>query len=282
MRKLLLCLGLGLLPLTGFCSSLSFPAHTPPVTDEAGVLHFRDQKKLEALLSEIPHFKVEVVTLSSSRGLDPADYGYQLGRHWAVGEAATDNGILFIIIPSQRQVRLETGYGAEQALTDAQASRLLQQEVIPFFQQGDIPAGILNGAEKLAALLQQAAPVQRIGNQLPMQKALPPLLLILLLAGGLVFLLFLMWFLVKQGKTYTKELQEEQARHPKEKTDYYKQWLASVKKTGQAPPFISEKPSILQERRLCRRRFFLRIIKREDPPRQDGGSFGGGGAGEKW
>ncbi len=141
---------------TLFGADLSFPKHTPFVTDEAGLLDASTKNKLNQILSQNTKYQLEVAVLKSSRGLDVAQYGYQLGRHWGVGDKNTDNGVLFIIIPSQHDLRIETGYGAEAALTDAQARLILENEVVPYFKQDQMVAGIINGATKLTNLLENA------------------------------------------------------------------------------------------------------------------------------
>uniref|UniRef100_A0A1I7YVL4 TPM_phosphatase domain-containing protein n=1 Tax=Steinernema glaseri TaxID=37863 RepID=A0A1I7YVL4_9BILA len=53
------------------------------------------------------------------------DYGYQLGRHWGIGQQGKDNGALLIVAPQERKLRIEVGYGLEGRLTDAQASVII-------------------------------------------------------------------------------------------------------------------------------------------------------------
>ncbi len=271
MRRILFLLLLVFFPCIGQGKALSFPVHTPPVTDEAGVLDNQTEQNLSRLVKQIPHYQLEIATLSSSRGLELADYGYQLGRYWGVGEKGLDNGILLLIVPSQHEVRIETGYGAEQALTDAQAKLLIEQEMIPFFKEANIQSGVLNGTEKLAQLLQDSAPVQR---QQRVKDAPPNPLYIV--AGGILLLLILILFLIKKGKTYSLQLQNK----PRQKPNYYKQWLESVKKTGKTPSNPTENaPDAIQ---LQPKRSKWQSPPSASPRRNAGGSFGGGGAEGKW
>ena len=66
------------------------------------------------------------MTLKSLQDYDISDYGYQLGRHWQIGQAGRDNGILLIIAPQERKVRIEVGYGLEGNLTDALSNNIIQ------------------------------------------------------------------------------------------------------------------------------------------------------------
>ena len=65
-----------------------------------------------------------VVTLKSLQGTSIEDFGYQLGRHWRIGQKDKNNGVLLIVVPDERKVRIEVGYGLEGSLTDA-VSRLI-------------------------------------------------------------------------------------------------------------------------------------------------------------
>ena len=156
-----------ILPITGFAGELTFPRHTPPVTDETRLLDVQTKRELSQVLASIENFQVEIAVLSSTRQTDIAEYGYQLGRYWGVGEKEIDNGILLIIVPFQHEVRLETGYGAEGVLTDAQARLLLEEQAVPYFRKGEIKEGILNTVTHLAALLEDRSVSGRIDSQPP-------------------------------------------------------------------------------------------------------------------
>uniref|UniRef100_UPI0015771513 TPM domain-containing protein n=1 Tax=Caulobacter sp. S45 TaxID=1641861 RepID=UPI0015771513 len=93
-----------------------------------------------------------VVTLSSLQGDDIADYGYQLGRAWEIGQKGKNTGALFIVAPSEKKTRIEVGYGLEPVLTDAMSSVILNSQVLPRFRQGDVPGGVVAGTD---AIIQQ-------------------------------------------------------------------------------------------------------------------------------
>ena len=75
-----------------------------------------------------------MVTLSSLQGDDIADYGYQLGRAWGIGQKGKDNGVLLIVAPNERKVRIEVGYGHEETLTDAASSTIINGIILPAFK----------------------------------------------------------------------------------------------------------------------------------------------------
>ena len=106
-----------------------------------------------AALEQSTSRQLVVVTLPSLNGYDIADYGYQLLRAWGIGQKPTNNGALFIVVPSEHKVRIEVGYGLEPVLTDALSSVILQQAVIPKFRAGDVSGGVVDGTNAIIAQL---------------------------------------------------------------------------------------------------------------------------------
>jgi uncharacterized protein len=81
------------------------------------------------------------------------EYGYQLGRAWGIGAENADDGAILLVAPNERAVRVEVGYGLEGVLTDSLSSAVIQGQIIPAFKAGDLPAGIVAGADALIELL---------------------------------------------------------------------------------------------------------------------------------
>jgi uncharacterized protein len=134
----------------------SFPELTGRVVDQAEILSPEQEAALDATLAAhetASSDQIVVVTLSSLQDYDIADYGYQLGRHWGIGQKAIDNGVLLIVAPNERQLRIEVGYGAEAIITDGLASSIIRNTIVPKFKEGDMPAGIEAGVAEIIALL---------------------------------------------------------------------------------------------------------------------------------
>jgi uncharacterized protein len=129
-----------------------FPSLTGRVVDQANILPPQSSadlaKKLETLETQTSR-QLVVVTVSSLQGLEIEDYGYQLGRVWGIGEKKRDTGVLLIIAPNERRVRIEVGYGLESVLTDALSNAILQERVLPRFRAGDEAGGVMAGADAL-------------------------------------------------------------------------------------------------------------------------------------
>ena len=166
MRFLILTLLLFSRPLW---AAPDFPALTGRVVDQAGLLTPAQVQSLTGSLAAAEQNtsnQVVVVTLADLQGYDIADYGYQLGRHWGIGSKDNDNGVLLIVAPNDRKVRIEVGYGLEGALTDALASVIIQREILPAFRQGQFYGGIQAGVTAILAAING----EYAGTRQPQQK----------------------------------------------------------------------------------------------------------------
>src|SRR5215216_4087489 len=133
-----------------------FPALTGRIVDEAGVIDTPARGRLEPKLADLEtrtSTQLVVVTLGSLSGYDIADYGYQLGRHWGIGQKGSNNGALLIVAPAERKVRIEVGYGLEGALTDAVTRLIIDNAILPRFRTGDFSGGIERGVDDIIQVL---------------------------------------------------------------------------------------------------------------------------------
>ena len=128
------------------------PALTGRVVDLAGLLDSSQESALNTQLEE--HEKqtsnqLVVVTLPSLNGNEIADYANRLGRFWEIGTAEEDNGVLLVVAPNERKVRIEVGYGLEGALTDSLSSIIIQREILPPFRGDNYALGIRQGVNAI-------------------------------------------------------------------------------------------------------------------------------------
>ena len=133
------------------------PALTGRVVDQAGILSPAVKAELETALAAHENNttnQVVVVTLESLNGANIEEYSLELGRRWSIGQKGKDNGVLLVVAPNDKQVRIEVGYGLEGILTDALSSNIINYYIIPEFKKGDIENGIKIGTQKIIALLE--------------------------------------------------------------------------------------------------------------------------------
>ena len=154
-----LCFGIVVLaamlsPLVAAPGDPNFPVLSGRIVDQAGILGTQDKADIRAKLEALEKNSSDqlvLVTLTSLQGFDIADYGVRLGRHWQIGQKDKNNGVLLIVAPKERKVRIEVGYGLEGSLTDALSTAIIQQKILPRFRAGDMPGGIRLGNNEHAA-----------------------------------------------------------------------------------------------------------------------------------
>lgn len=130
----------------------TFPKLTGQVVDDAHLLDPAQTADLTAKLAAIQQAsgrQFVVVTLPSLEGYEIEDYGYRLGRAWGIGSKKENDGVLLIVAPNERKVRIEVGYGLEPYITDALSSVIINTQIVPRFKQGDMAGGIIAGADAI-------------------------------------------------------------------------------------------------------------------------------------
>jgi uncharacterized protein len=153
---LLLGLVLWLAALPAFAAEIQFPTLTGRVVDDAQLLTPEQEQTLTGKLATLEQQtgdQLVVVTVPSLQDQEIEDYGYQLGRHWGIGQKENDGGALLIVAPNERKVRIEVGYGLEGVLTDAYSSMIIRNDILPAFRTGDYAAGIIAGTDAIIAQL---------------------------------------------------------------------------------------------------------------------------------
>ena len=156
LRRLVLMVVAALAWLAMPATAQEFPKLTGRVVDEAHLLQPSQVAALDAKLAALEQQsqrQLVVVTLPSLQGYEIEDYGYRLGRAWAIGDKGRNDGALLIVAPNERKVRIEVGYGLEGIITDALSSVIIQREIVPRFKQGDYAGGIDAATDQLVAQL---------------------------------------------------------------------------------------------------------------------------------
>ncbi|UTP39189.1 TPM domain-containing protein [Phenylobacterium sp. LH3H17] len=132
-----------------------FPPLTGRVVDGANLLSPSAEQQLTAELADLEAKtgrQLVVATVPDLQGYEIEDYGYQLLRTWGIGDKARDDGTILVVAPTARKVRIEVGYGLEPVLTDALASLIIQQRILPAFKSGKMEEGVVDGTR---AIMQQ-------------------------------------------------------------------------------------------------------------------------------
>lgn len=138
-----------------------FPKLTGRVVDQADLLTPEQEASLTNKLAGLEtqsNRQLVVATIKDLQGYEISDYGYRLGRTWAIGqdgkgESEKDNGVILIVAPNERRMRIEVGYGLEPVLTDGLSSSIIRNDITPFFKAGDFNGGINAGVDRIVTQL---------------------------------------------------------------------------------------------------------------------------------
>jgi uncharacterized protein len=147
---LLLCL------VSGLACAFEFPLLTGRVVDQAGVIPVATRDAIETKLRDLEDksgIQLVVATVKSLQGGDIETFANELFRTWKLGEAKKNNGVLLLVAPAERKVRIEVGYGLEGTVTDALAQVIIASAMVPSFKANDYPGGIERGVDGIISVL---------------------------------------------------------------------------------------------------------------------------------
>ena len=111
-------------------NSQNYPTRPEPavyVNDLANIFQEQQRADLETMLInyyDTTSTQIVIVTINSLEGMDASQYATELGEKWGIGQAAKDNGVLFLVAPNDRKMWIATGRGTEEKLTDVFLGRL--------------------------------------------------------------------------------------------------------------------------------------------------------------
>jgi uncharacterized protein len=147
---------LALIALCGAPVSAAFPTPQKYVSDNAEVISAPVRQAINGTLRSLETdttVEVAVVTVQSLDGMTVEDYANQLFKEWGIGKKGADNGVLVLVAPSERKVRLEVGYGLEPILPDGLAGEVIRTRFTPAFKDGDYSGGINAGVDRIAEII---------------------------------------------------------------------------------------------------------------------------------
>lgn len=147
-----------------------FPKLTGRVVDAADLLSPEARARIDGKIKaheDRTGDQVVVATVPSLQDRTVEDYANRLARAWGIGQKKTNNGVLLLVAPKERKVRIEVGYGLEGALTDALSKTIITTAITPRFRQGDFSGGVEAGVDAILPILagdadewQRRAPVR--------------------------------------------------------------------------------------------------------------------------
>jgi len=139
----------------------AFAAFTPPpfsspVVDTAGKLTEAERQSLADRLERYEKAttnQIAVLVTGSLEGETIEDVGYKTARTWGVGKKGKDNGVLLVIAPNERKVRIDTGKGVGGALTDIESSHIIREKIAPRLKVDQFYAAISDAIDAIMTAL---------------------------------------------------------------------------------------------------------------------------------
>lgn len=144
------------------------PEMTTPVQDQAGILSPRMAEKLSNVLLRLYESggsQIGVLTVPSLGDSVIEEASIKVTDKWKLGKRGKDNGVLLLIAPNERRVRIEVGKGLEGVLTDAYARRIINQVITPAFKENDFDGGIAGAVAQIISVTDPEFDLQSAGMQ---------------------------------------------------------------------------------------------------------------------
>jgi len=146
--------------------AVDVPFLTGRVTDNAQILSDETRKAITANLKaheEKTTNQIAVLTVPTLEGVSIEEYAVTVFNTWKLGQKGKDNGILLMVAPKDRKMRIEVGYGLEGTMTDGIAGSIIRNAITPFFKNNDYDRGIDEGVRAIINVLE--------GGQAPAETA---------------------------------------------------------------------------------------------------------------
>lgn len=198
MRRWLSGLLLLLLPLA-VSAEVAIPPLSTRVTDTAGVLQAEQKAALESKLATLEQEKgsqIAILIVPTTQPEAIEQYSIRVAESWKLGRQGVDDGLLILVAPDDRAMRIEVGYGLEGVIPDAIAKRVIAEIMTPFFRQGDFYGGLNAAVDQLAGLIAgeplpaPANATSKTANNSVIEGMLPLLLFGAIAVGGILRAIF--------------------------------------------------------------------------------------------
>ncbi|ENW83582.1 hypothetical protein F909_00593 [Acinetobacter sp. ANC 3929] len=132
------------------------PTLNQPIIDQAKILSDAETQQLnQKILSLYQQGKAQVgVIIVPTTGQEAIfDFALRTGEKWQLGSAKRDNGLLIAIAVNDRNIQILTGYGLEGVMPDLVLSRIIRNQITPYFKQGQYAQGISAGLDEITRIV---------------------------------------------------------------------------------------------------------------------------------
>ena len=143
--------------LAPFSFGADIPFLTGRVTDNADILSKETRRTITESLKaheQKTGNQIAVLTIRSLEGESIEEYAVAVFNAWKLGQKGKDNGILVVVAPNDRRMRIEVGYGLEGILPDGLAGSIIRTIMTPQFKTGNYNGGIQAGIQAIIDVLE--------------------------------------------------------------------------------------------------------------------------------
>jgi len=149
-------------------ADVAVPALRARVTDLTATLDATQKSTLEKTLADFEAKKgaqIAVLMVPTTEPETVEQYAVRVEEVWKLGRKGVDDVVLLVIAKNDRKLRIEVGYGLEGALTDAVAKRIIADDIVPRFKQGDFYGGVTAGVDRITRVIDgEALPPPRAAS----------------------------------------------------------------------------------------------------------------------
>lgn len=109
------------------------------------VIHIHEKNTTNQLA--VVTLDLDSAIISSTQKFE--EFSLALFRQWGIGQKGKNNGVLLLISPNLRRVRIEVGYGLETKLTNEEAKAIIDKIIVPEFRKADFFAGTVSAVDQI-------------------------------------------------------------------------------------------------------------------------------------
>ena len=158
MRRAVALALIGLLLLVGsaFAAVIPVPPLTARVTDQTGTLDAAEVQTLESKLAAFEQGKgsqIAILIVPTTGDETIEQYSIRVTDQWKLGRKGVDDGVLLLVAKDDHKVRIEVGRGLEGEIPDVIANRIIDEDIVPKFHDGDFAGGVKAGIDRMIGLV---------------------------------------------------------------------------------------------------------------------------------
>ncbi len=134
----------------------SLPTLNEPVVDQTGILSPAEKQQISQRILQLHQqgkAQIGVIIVPTTGQEDIFDFAMRSAEKWKLGSAKQDNGLLMAIAINDRRIQILTGYGLEGVLPDIITSRIIRNQITPYFKQAQYAQGIDAGLAEIEKVL---------------------------------------------------------------------------------------------------------------------------------